>query len=176
MLTNVPEAIRSLSLYTVADLIRSHEVNQTKLSECAIKLSLRPEHSGIPNQKLPPGVLTSAIKAIVQTALGKDKYSIRFAACYVFQCYVYNNPEAQLALATTLSQPPSDVSNTPQQSSPSLPGSLLVGALLDLDSAHRDPYRNWLAANMLTHIIHDNPKSKQYVLSINLNQEEGMQI
>lgn len=109
---HVPDEIRCLSLYTISDLIRSHEDNQVKFAECVIIISPRPEHSGLPNQKPPPGVPTSSLKAIIQTALEKEKFGIRAAACYVLQCYVCNNPEAQLALATTLVSPPTDIPNT----------------------------------------------------------------
>lgn len=44
--------------------------------------------------------------------------------------------------------------------------------MLDLDSSHRDPYRNWFAANILMHILHNNPRAKEVALK--LQEENGI--
>ena len=88
MVAHVPDLIRTLALYTVADLIKNHQQNQESFSNCIITRSAaHPEQSGMPNQKLPPGIPTPSIKAIINTALEKGRFPLRYAACYVF--YVF---------------------------------------------------------------------------------------
>jgi hypothetical protein len=112
---NSPSEIRALSLLTLADLIRSNEDNQLKFSNCQALVSQRPEHSGIPSQKSPPPVNTSAIKAMIQCSLEKEPFIVRAAACCVLQCYLYNNHDGQLAIASTIIPPPGPNPNTPNQ-------------------------------------------------------------
>lgn len=115
MTVTFPTEIRSITLLTLADLIRSNEQNQLKFASCIVSVSQRPELSGIPSQKSPPAVPTSSIKALVSCCLDKEHFSLRAASCYALQAYVFNNSDAQIAITTTLVSPPGENPNSSQQ-------------------------------------------------------------
>eukprot|EP00842_Homolaphlyctis_polyrhiza_P006543 jgi/Hompol1/6890/HPOL_002507-RA len=113
MALHVPNRVRSQALLTVGDTIRGHASNQELFGKSVIMVATRPEISGLPNQRQPPGVPRSSLLSIIQTALGsREDFTIRAAAAYAFEAYVFNNPDGQLALISTLVPPPPDNPNS----------------------------------------------------------------
>ncbi|KAJ3275936.1 Vesicle-mediated ER to Golgi transport protein [Terramyces sp. JEL0728] len=161
MTTHMPLNIRIQSLLAVGDVINLHEVNRDRFSRCSAKMSIQAEHTGLPNQKPPPGTLTQSAMALIQTAMGKNPFGLQSAATYAFRCYIEDNMEGQIAISTSLK--PSSDSET---------GSLIVANLLDLTTARKDPWVLWFAANMLLHSLHRNPHSQDLALSV-IFQEHG---
>ncbi|KAJ3319488.1 Vesicle-mediated ER to Golgi transport protein [Boothiomyces sp. JEL0866] len=164
MTTHMPLNIRIQALLAVGDVIKLHEVNRDRFSKCTAKMSIQAEHSGLPNQKPPPGTLTQSAMALVQTAMEKNPFALRSAATYAFRCFIEDNMEGQIAISTSLK--PSSNSET---------GSLIISNLLDLSTARKDPWVLWFASNMLLHSLHRNPHSQDLALSV-IFQEHGESI
>ncbi|KAL2912602.1 Vesicle-mediated ER to Golgi transport protein [Polyrhizophydium stewartii] len=172
MAIHVPSRVRAPALFTVADTVRGHAANQDALGKCVITVVTRPEHTGLPNQKQPPGFPRPSILSLILVAFGREEFAIRAAAAYTFQAFVFKNPDGQLALVSTLVPPPPDNPNTVAKDAPASPGSLLVGALLDLDESRKDPFRSWFAAAMLMHLLRDNLAAKELAVSIKFEEGE----
>ncbi|KAJ3312992.1 Vesicle-mediated ER to Golgi transport protein [Boothiomyces sp. JEL0838] len=102
MTTHMPLNIRIQALLAVGDVIKLHEINRDRFSRCSVKMSIQAEHSGLPNQKPPPGTLTQSAMALVQTAMEKNPFGLRSAATYAFRCFIEDNMEGQIAISTSL--------------------------------------------------------------------------
>ncbi|KAJ3258466.1 Vesicle-mediated ER to Golgi transport protein [Boothiomyces macroporosus] len=161
MTTHMPLNIRIQALLAVGDVIKLHEINRDRFSRCSVKMSIQAEHSGLPNQKPPPGTLTQSAMALVQTAMEKNPFGLRSAATYAFRCFIEDNMEGQIAISTSLK--PASNSET---------GSLIISNLLDLTTARKDPWVVWFASNMLLHSLHRNLHSQDLALSV-IFQEHG---
>ena len=172
MALHSPQRVRSESLFTVAEMIRCHPVNQETFSKSLVTAVNRAEQSGIPKQKQPPGAPKSSVLSVISLALGKDDFELRAAAAYTFQCFVFRNQDAQLALVSTLIPPPPDNPNSDVSEAPVSPGSLLVSAILDLEALRKDSFRGWFASMMLTHLLLDNAASKELALSVKFEEGE----
>ncbi|KAI8909179.1 p115 like vesicle tethering protein [Gorgonomyces haynaldii] len=163
---HIPDQVRVLCLYTVSDLVRNHEQNQNRLGNAIIMRTQ--QVSGLPQQKLPPGQPTPSLVALISTALEKEKFYLRYACLQVFESYLTGNADAQLAILSTMVEPPQDNPNTPSSSPPVSAGSLLLKGLLDTESK-RDPYQKWFASQFLLFLMADNAKAKQQTLKIKID-------
>ncbi|KAG0342041.1 hypothetical protein BG004_005776 [Podila humilis] len=122
-----------------------------------------------------------AIVEVVAIAVGTYPgctYSVRAAATCLFQCFVLNNPDTQLVLATTLNAPPDDNPNTLASEKPQSPGTLLLGALQgwqddDSEESTVDPYNSWFATVLFSHILQNNARAKAIALAITFGDEEN---
>lgn len=141
-MTNVPLEIRTLSLQVVADIIRNNPSNQSRFAGLDV--------SGF-------SVSGMAVKTTVEVSLKKEHFSIRAAACYLFQSYLYQNPVSQCDIIR-------DLKFAWQEERMESVSMLLIRTLLDQDSITRDPCSIWLAANMLMHILNENEECKQLAL------------
>ena len=173
MLPTSPEDIKSLAIFTVADLIRNHLPNQETFARGMVPLAATPAMSGLPNQKSPPGIPTSSIIAVINSSLSKGPFLVRMAAGCVFQAYLSNNPDIQLAMVSTILPSPVDNPNSALESPPTSPGFKLVSAMLDIDAAYTDPYRSWFASGMLAAMIHENQEAKCQIIAKEMDADQG---
>ncbi|KAJ2643664.1 Vesicle-mediated ER to Golgi transport protein, partial [Coemansia sp. RSA 1285] len=120
-----------------------------------------------------------AIVIVIRLSVGKkpanvpasEYYIVRSAAAYLVQAYVGSNPDAQLALAATLT-PPGDADNVTEPEQHQSAGSLVVSVLLDWSEASReDVWRVWFASLLLSTIVYGNHECKEQALKISLGDE-----
>ncbi|KAJ3295360.1 Vesicle-mediated ER to Golgi transport protein [Borealophlyctis nickersoniae] len=109
---SIPSKVKVQALYALADIIRGHKANQDLVSKTTVPLS-GPNRESSPNGKAPNGASPPepALFALLRMAVDKHDFPVRAAATYAFECYLYNNPDAQLAFVSTLTPPPSDNPN-----------------------------------------------------------------
>ncbi|KAG0230025.1 hypothetical protein BGW42_001188 [Actinomortierella wolfii] len=114
------------------------------------------------------------VTAIIVGRYPGYNYSIRAAATCLFQCYLLENTDAQMVLATTLTPPPENNPNAVGEQAES-PGTLLLSALQGWQENGAntiDPYNSWFACVLLSHILQNNPKAKSIALALSFGDEE----
>ncbi|RIA90587.1 General vesicular transport factor p115 [Glomus cerebriforme] len=169
--SNAPSPVKSQSLYALADLIRGNQSGQEFLTRTVVTVphpswnqsngnNVRSSsHDQIPTPPRP------AVMALIVVAVGAEhleSYSTRAAATYAFESYTFNNINAQLGLASTLTPPPDDNPNSETYTAkPQSAGSLLLSALLEWEDSEADPYVVWFASVIFLHILMNNEKSKE---------------
>ncbi|CAG8626774.1 9655_t:CDS:10, partial [Funneliformis mosseae] len=197
--SNAPSPVKSNSLYALADLIRGNQNSQEFLSRIVVTVphpSYRISDSLDPSQAnrnsaqssqdqmptLPPRPAVMALIAVAVGAEHLESYSTRAAATYAFESYTFNNINAQLVLASTLTPPPDDNPNSEIfAAKPQSAGSLLLSALLEWEDSEADPYVVWFASVIFSHILMNNEKSKEIARAIfigdgNENAEENVSL
>ncbi|KAF9389464.1 hypothetical protein CPB97_011308 [Podila verticillata] len=205
--SNAPQRVKASALYALAELIRLSKVNQESLSKSVIIPAHPPPVIGEEANAghTPPSRISAqlnrssfqsgrgstqanlglrarcpAIVEVVAIAVGVYpgcSYSVRAAATCLFQCFVLDNPDTQLVLATTLNAPPEDNPNTLASEKPQSPGTLLLDALQgwqdDSEDSVTDPYNSWFATVLFSHILQNNPRAKGIALAITFGDEEN---
>ncbi|KAF0403962.1 vesicle tethering protein [Gigaspora margarita] len=191
--SNAPSSVKAHSLYALADLIRGNGSSQEFLARTVVTVpyssqrsdstqnltsdsnlkSNRSSHEQI--QTLPPRPTVMAIIAVAVGAEHIESYTARAAATYAFECYAYNNPNAQVALASTLTPPPDDNPNSNINTvKPQSAGSLLLSALLEWEDSEADPYVVWFSSVIFSHILMNNEKSKELARGIMIGEEDNI--
>ncbi|TPX37537.1 hypothetical protein SmJEL517_g00638 [Synchytrium microbalum] len=178
MSQTIPTKVKAQALYTLADMIRGNPANQdlfgkstVQPSSPAFDNSQQMRNGKPPSKGLPQPALVSVV--LIALSNTKDEFSLRTASAYLFQCYLHNNTEGQVVVASTLTPPPQDNPNSQLADKPASVGSLLLAALFDWDTSAKDPFRCWFAAMMLSQIIRRNPKSQEMALAIKFNEASG---
>lgn len=119
-------------------------------------------------------------------ALNSQEVTEKLGALWVFKSYLFENEEAQMAIATTLTPlPTTDEGDTHGSEEDAAIGRRLIHSLLDhipegrgklFEIKHSvsrvlkyfyfisDPFRAWFAACMLSYILTDNIQCKELVL------------
>ncbi|CAI2165377.1 13414_t:CDS:10, partial [Funneliformis geosporum] len=197
--SNAPSPVKSHSLYALADLIRGNQNSQEFLARIVVTVphpSYRISDSHDQSQAsgnnaqssqdqiptLPPRPAVMALIAVAVGAEHLESYSTRAAATYTFESYTFNNINAQLVLASTLTPPPDDNPNSEIfAAKPQSAGSLLLSALLEWEDSEADPYVVWFASVIFSHILMNNEKSKEIARAIfigdgNDNAEENVSL
>ncbi|RGB31138.1 hypothetical protein C1646_655929 [Rhizophagus diaphanus] len=172
--SNAPSIVKSHSLYALADLIRGNQNGQEYLAKTVVPVP-HPSQSSENDAKsssydqilIPP---RPAVMSLIVVAVGAEyleSYSTRAAATYAFESYTFNNINAQLVLASTLTPPPDDNPNSEIViAKPQSAGSLLLSALLEWEDSEADPYVVWFASVIFSHILMNNERSKEYARGI----------
>ncbi|CAB4409559.1 unnamed protein product [Rhizophagus irregularis] len=134
--SNAPSIVKSHSLYAFG---RPHK-RESKCENDA-------KSSSYDQILIPP---RPAVMSLIVVAVGAEyleSYSTRAAATYAFESYTFNNINAQLVLASTLTPPPDDNPNSEIIiAKPQSAGSLLLSALLEWEDSEADPYVVWFAS------------------------------
>ncbi|KAJ2445955.1 Vesicle-mediated ER to Golgi transport protein [Coemansia sp. RSA 2440] len=166
-----PSSVRSQALYAIGDIIRSHEANQNLFQR--ILITTAPEGDAESDAKPIP---EPAIVIVIRLAVGKrpqgvavnEYYIVRAAAAHLVQAYVGGNPDAQLALAATLT-PPGDAGSASEPETHQSAGSLIVSVLLDWrETGSEDVWRVWYASMLLSTILRDHIECKEQALKITI--------
>ncbi|KAL1923427.1 uncharacterized protein VTP21DRAFT_8407 [Calcarisporiella thermophila] len=157
-------------------------INQNLMHQCGVLQSVTEMAL---SSNAPPVVKAEALyaladivrAALVAVAVAPD-YSnnpglqARAAATYVLECQMIKNPDAQLALASTLTPPPEDNPNTDLAGRPFSAGSLVLNALVDWERSLKDPYICWFASVILSHVLRDNDQCKTIAAAITLGDPD----
>ncbi|KAJ3045282.1 Vesicle-mediated ER to Golgi transport protein [Rhizophlyctis rosea] len=172
----LPPRVRIQALYALGDVIRGHKANQDLFSKSIVQPSpLRSPSASLQSARpVTPAVFMPkpAVFVLLQSAVDKDEFAVRAGAAYAFQCYLYDNPDSQLALVSTLTPPPPDNPNAERSDKPESPGSLLVSAIMNWDASRKDPFRCWFACVLLAHIVHGNPEAQRFALATKFDEGE----
>ncbi|KAJ3167303.1 Vesicle-mediated ER to Golgi transport protein [Geranomyces variabilis] len=164
---NLPIRVRAQALYAFGDAIRGHKANQDIVSRITLPPAQKPGSAGAGGAPIP------AVLQIIKIALEAGEFPLRAAAAYAFECYVYRNPDAQLAVLSTLIPPPSSNPNAENDTeNPESAGSLLVSSIVDWESSRKEPFRTWFAATMLAHALNDNLQGQHLALATKLDEGE----
>ncbi|KAJ2558305.1 Vesicle-mediated ER to Golgi transport protein [Coemansia sp. RSA 1933] len=173
--SEAPSSVRAQALYAIGDTIRSHQANQNLFQRILITAASDDGTDDAGMKAIPE----PAIVIVIRLSVGRrpanvpasEYYIVRSAAAYLVQAYVGSNPDAQLALAATLT-PPGDADNLTEPEQHQSAGSLVVSVLLDWGEASReDVWRVWFASLLLSTIVYDNIECKEQALKISLGDE-----
>ncbi|KAI9002581.1 p115 like vesicle tethering protein [Hyaloraphidium curvatum] len=161
---HVPVQVRAQAFYAIADAIRGSHVNQD-----AFARSVLPPQPGYTSITQPALLIT--ISNALATSKTLDDFVLRSASTYCFQCYVFNNPESQLAVAATFQAPPADNPNSEAQDKPQSAGSIILDSLLYWEGARKDPYIVWFASVLLSHVLRKNEQCKELALAVSVSED-----
>ncbi|KAL6078488.1 Vesicle-mediated ER to Golgi transport protein [Balamuthia mandrillaris] len=169
---------RSQALRTLGDMLRGCSENRTAFSAQVVE-------TGEDKRPQP------ALHRLVVIMLHSREITERLAAMYTFQCYLHANEEAQLAIASTLTPPPT-ITNNLREEQPvvgfsigrklihALLGEYLTDTVVEPTSLsprdhsprsgqdERDALCPWFAACVLSSILSMNEECKELVLRIPL--------
>lgn len=191
--SNSPPRVKTAALYAVSDIIRGNANNQvvfaqatvaTVLDEAPIKAQHKRMESSAsltsaidPNnyQRLPPRPAVSAIVSILVASEPVSSFSVRAAAAYCFQCYVYHNKDAQQAFVTDLVAASEILVAKEQPDGPKTAAEILLSALLDYenDTSSADPYRVWFACISFSHVLYSSEEIKALARGITFGDTES---
>ncbi|KAI8910647.1 p115 like vesicle tethering protein [Powellomyces hirtus] len=164
---SLPPRVRAQALYAFGDAIRGHKANQDVVSRITLP------STEFKQSRNPVSAPTPAVLQMIQVALDAGDFPIRAAAAYAFECYVYHNPDAQLAVLSTLISPPSNNPNAGGNlENPESAGSLLVSSIVDWDASRKEPFRPWFAATLLSHALSENLQGQHLALATKLDEGE----
>eukprot|EP01114_Cavostelium_apophysatum_P021398 TRINITY_DN7452_c0_g1_i1.p1 TRINITY_DN7452_c0_g1~~TRINITY_DN7452_c0_g1_i1.p1 ORF type:complete len:901 (+),score=274.81 TRINITY_DN7452_c0_g1_i1:141-2843(+) len=148
--------IRTKALRTLGDLVNGNKQSCNTFSVLTVVLEAPTGGS----QTQP------ALSRLLTVVLNAKDFSERIAAVRVFKCFLYENEESQMALASTLTPPPT-MSNE-EMDSASI-GTQLIKALGTWENNDEIlPYKSWFSSLILSFIIKENSTSKELVLRIPL--------
>ncbi|KAJ1976343.1 Vesicle-mediated ER to Golgi transport protein [Dimargaris xerosporica] len=173
---DTPSAVKVQALYSLGDIVRANHTNQDVFMR--ITITVVPDNGPEGDTKLIP---EPVIVSIVNIAVGTNSpgsavptpYAVRSAATYLCLSYIYDNPDTQLTLVSTLTPPPSDNPNSVLCGSARSAGSLLIEALLPGEAiAAENPFRTWYAAVILGHLLAGHPTCKQLALKVTFGEPE----
>ncbi|CAG8438332.1 4785_t:CDS:10 [Ambispora gerdemannii] len=172
--SNAPSPLKAQALYALADLIRANQASQEYLEKIVISIPHVREQSMQQDFRLPPRPAVMALIAIAVGAEHVENYATRAAATYAFECYISNNSEAQVVVASTLTPPPDlnpdpDILIAKSQSA----GTLLLSAILEWEESAADPYVVWFASVIFSHILKNNERAKEYARLIDTGDVEN---
>ncbi|ORX70678.1 hypothetical protein DL89DRAFT_266846 [Linderina pennispora] len=153
-----PSSVRAQALYAIGDIIRMHAANQGLFQRILITAAQADDDSEDASAKAIP---EPAVAIVIRLAVGarpssvptNEYYIVRSAAAYLVQAYVGGNPDAQLALAATLT-PPDGTGSLGNPDTHQSAGSLIVSVLLDWrDTGNDDAWRVWHASLLLSTVL-----------------------
>ncbi|XP_024530596.1 golgin candidate 6 [Selaginella moellendorffii] len=144
-------AIRCLALKCVGDLVNGHAVNRDILANKLVG---------------DEGDAEPAMVCILRVLLRTPNINECIAAEYVIKCFCEGNPDGQTMLASTITPLPQSSRKREDGHHLSF-GSMLIQALVGIDGRN-DLEASCRAASVLSHILKNNIKCKERVLSIPL--------
>ncbi|KAI8984524.1 p115 like vesicle tethering protein [Mycotypha africana] len=164
--SNVPSIVRTEALYSIAYVLASNTENQDIFAKVVVASPPALTEEGQIDTSIEPALPRPAIVSLIAVAVDEDygvsySYSSRAAATYTVYSYLNGNPDAQLALVSTLNLPPEDNANTHYKDKPHSAGSLLLAIIEDWERSLNDPYKVWFACDILSHIIRNNEQAKK---------------
>ncbi|KAJ1941752.1 Vesicle-mediated ER to Golgi transport protein, partial [Linderina macrospora] len=171
-----PSSVRAQALYAIGDIIRLHAANQGLFQRILITAAPADDDSEEANEKAIPEpaamiVIRLAVGARPSAVPTNEYYIVRSAAAYLVQAYVGGNPDAQLALAATLT-PPDGASGLGNPDTHQSAGSLIVSVLLDWrETGKEDVWRVWHASLLLSTVLRGYEQCKVQALRVSLGDE-----
>ena len=174
-------AVRSQALLTLSDCIRGNDASRTFFAKASISTRTdSDDHTSIPEM---------ALQRVITIILNSRNLTERLGAMYVFQSYLFDNPEGQSGIASTFIPPPTEESEERSKSigrqlisafltrspsfsslgngnSTSSSSSSGANPLLSLPPA--EVITAWFALDCLSSVIKNNIKCKQMVVGMPL--------
>ncbi|XP_042868346.1 general vesicular transport factor p115-like isoform X3 [Penaeus japonicus] len=147
MATGVPVDILTVTITTVADMIRGNQQNQEFFADMMA-----------PSNPPRPAIVVLLMSMVND----KQPFVLRCAVLYCFQCFLYRNQTGQAQIIQTLLPQTADEANSVTA------GQLLCSGLFSLD-----PVSNWFAAVALSHSLVDNIAQKENMLRVQLATSVG---
>ncbi|XP_042868347.1 general vesicular transport factor p115-like isoform X4 [Penaeus japonicus] len=146
MATGVPVDILTVTITTVADMIRGNQQNQEFFADMMA-----------PSNPPRPAIVVLLMSMVND----KQPFVLRCAVLYCFQCFLYRNQTGQAQIIQTLLPQTADANSVTA-------GQLLCSGLFSLD-----PVSNWFAAVALSHSLVDNIAQKENMLRVQLATSVG---
>eukprot|EP01125_Pyxidicula_operculata_P003769 TRINITY_DN1506_c3_g1_i1.p1 TRINITY_DN1506_c3_g1~~TRINITY_DN1506_c3_g1_i1.p1 ORF type:complete len:897 (-),score=251.85 TRINITY_DN1506_c3_g1_i1:301-2991(-) len=143
--------IRSKALWTLGHVIRGHQQNSAHFRDS--------EFASLQKQKQQHSVLR--VLSIIFTS---KVYKERRAGLHTIQCYLHDNEDAQLAIASTLTPPPVSLPMDEEETV----GRIILRTLTNWET-DEDNLRAWYACIILSYIIHGSRLCKEKLLKIQLD-------
>ena len=159
----VPLEVSASAFNCLSGLIWSNNRAQQEFAKD--KLTQNPLSSVCFKVDLPISPLMGAVLIVTHSSIQtQDGWFQRFKALELVEAFCSNNSEGQLILVSTL--------KSSAGSSPS-PGSVILEALLDLDSSRKkDPWHCWFASALLCHLIDGNEDAKRMLLKQSFDADD----
>ncbi|KAI9858130.1 MAG: hypothetical protein M1824_004450 [Vezdaea acicularis] len=162
--------IRAEALKTCADLIRGNRSLQERFAQLQVK-SLLDGHDSLPNgdsqqNGVPKVYVVDGLLEVTLAEHSNVAFDARIAACDCIKAYIFNHNEIRQhfldqAIKVYLSGV-GEVTN------------VLTALLVPEDTFKaKDPYRQWLAAVILMHLIYDNSSAKTKAMGVTEGDAES---
>jgi len=145
--SNFPE-IRSQALWTLGLLIKGHADNCAKFRDNSFTSFQRAKDQ-------------HSVLRVLNIVFNSKVFKERRAACSTFQSYLYDNLDAQIALASTFIPTPEGL---PLEDEESI-GQIIMGHLSKWAS-ETDTLKHWYACVLLSYVLAKNRISKELLLKI----------
>ncbi|XP_022175711.1 general vesicular transport factor p115 isoform X2 [Myzus persicae] len=144
--TGVPRNPLTEAIYTVAELIRGHNDNQSFLE--SVKS----------NENPPKDILLLLLCTMLSD---KQPFDMRCAVLYVFQCYLYRNDFGKMKIVHKLLPLEKEVTET------------CISHLLCRGLFNKEPLNSWFSAVALSYALIDNPEGKEKLLNVKLSSNDN---
>ncbi|XP_015379164.1 PREDICTED: general vesicular transport factor p115 [Diuraphis noxia] len=144
--TGVPRNPLTEAIYTVAELIRGHNDNQSFLE--SVKS----------NENPPKDILLLLLCTMLSD---KQPFDMRCAVLYVFQCYLYRNDFGKMKIVQKLLPLEKEVTET------------CISNLLCQGLFNKEPLNSWFSAVALSYALIDNPDGKEKLLNVKLSSNDN---
>ncbi|XP_060844958.1 general vesicular transport factor p115 [Rhopalosiphum padi] len=142
----VPRNPLTEAIYTVAELIRGHNDNQSFLES-------------VKSYESPP---KDILLLLLCTMLSdKQPFDMRCAVLYVFQCFLYRNDFGKMKIVQKLLPLEKEVTET------------CISNLLCRGLFNKEPLNSWFSAVVLSHALIDNPEGKEKLLNVKLSSSDN---
>ncbi|XP_025207889.1 general vesicular transport factor p115 [Melanaphis sacchari] len=142
----VPRNPLTEAIYTVAELVRGHNDNQSFLES-------------VKSYESPP---KDILLLLLCTMLSdKQPFDMRCAVLYVFQCYLYRNDFGKMKIVQKLLPSEKEVTET------------CISNLLCRGLFNKEPLNSWFSAVVLSHALIDNPEGKEKLLNVKLSSSDN---
>lgn len=142
----VPRNPLTEAIYTVAELIRGHNDNQSFLE--SVKS----------NENPPKDILLLLLYTMLSD---KQPFDMRCAVLYVFQCYLYRNDFGKMKIIQKLLPLEKEVTET------------CISNLLCRGLFNKEPLNSWFSAVALSYALIDNPEGKEKLLNVKLSSNDN---
>lgn len=149
----LPDRVKSLSLLALADFIWKNEENRKIFN----RIVLRTREAS--TTETPTPLLSLAVKAALEE---KSRTLKCFRSCcvYLFEAFVEDNLDGQLAIVSTMIPPP-DTATSDDKTSSFAMGNALVRAIFDAKAYAEDPMKCFCACALLIRVFRNNLFAKQ---------------
>lgn len=145
---DIPCSVRAVALQTLSGLLFSNKGNQEIVAHCVF-----------PSSFLDPRPFPTLV-IVIKTAIDNgDNHELRMSAIDAIGAYLSENKDGQMVIAATFKSP--RVDGSPSSTTELSAGSMIIGALLDLQSSQKKSKSLWYSSLLLSHIIRGNEECKR---------------
>ncbi|KYK56043.1 Vesicle tethering p115-lik protein [Drechmeria coniospora] len=160
--------IKAEALLTCGDMIRNARALQESFAQLTVPTPIHEALAATSSEQQPAPETTYVIDGLLDLILNthdQRMFDLRFAACECLKAYLSNHAEVRLHF---LSRAIDGYQEGPHESANIL--SVLLRPTNGVDAT--DPYRQWFAAVIAFHLLHDNIPAKAKVLAVTEGDSE----